>query len=354
MKLNEHNILFVNKSEISSHTVEEAHSLKLNNWRDWYCSAGIRALYIHHDGLVYRGTCGVGGSFGSIYNEGIDVVDQLQYSWVKCDRDVCACGSDMKSPKVKNIEDTSIASTHRINKIDYSNLTVVDQVTNPDMIFCGEYSDHKLVIWEIGRRCNYDCWYCFPDSHNNYESHKTLGSLMHGLKNLSKSWATETDGESDKMIPSKMKFVFTGGEPTFNPDFLEFVTHLHDDLLHIAHTTTNGSHTPDYYAKLMKVSDIGFSAHLHYLETPNIYKKFLKNIESAANTKLNNRSASYNWLGVRIMLQPGKLEFAKQLYNDCKAITKIVEVDLLHGRDKKILPYSQEEIDWMINTNNNV
>lgn len=345
MKLNEHNILFVNKSEISSHTVEEIHSLKLNNWKNWYCSAGMRSLYIHHDGLIYRGTCGVGGSFGSIYNEGIDNVGQLKRSWVKCDRDVCACGSDMKSPKIKNIEDKSAESTYWIDKIDYSNLKVVGRVNDPDMIFSGEYSDHKLVIWEIGRRCNYDCWYCFPDSHNTYESHKTLGSLMRGLKNLNDYWAQN----------QKMKFVFTGGEPTFNPDYLEFVSHLHDDLFHIVHTTTNGSHTPDYYAKLMQVSDIGFSAHLHYLETPNIYKKFLKNIESAANTKHDNSSAALNWLGVRIMLQPGKLEFAKQLYNDCKnIIDKYIEIDLLHGRDKKILPYSQEEINWMIDTNNHV
>lgn len=340
---NEHNILFVNKSEISSHTVEQVHSLKLNNWRDWYCSAGIRSLYIHHDGMVYRGTCTVGGAFGTIYNSSIDKMSELR-SWVKCDRDVCACGPDMQSPKVKNIENTTVVTPRAIEPLDYRNYTVVDQAQDPDMVLCGAFSRYKLVIWEIGRRCNYDCWYCFPDSHNNYESQKTLGSFMHGLSNLVKFWG-----------PDKMKFVFTGGEPTFNPDFLEFVTHLHDDLFHIAHTTTNGSHTPDYYAKLMRVSDIGFSAHLSYLETPNIYKKFLKNIESAANARRTDKSAGLNWLGVRIMLQPGKLEFAKQLYSDCRNIVdRNIVIDLLHGSDKKILPYSQEEIDWMISTNEHV
>jgi hypothetical protein len=98
----------------------------------------------------------------------------------------------------------------------------------------------------------------------------------------------------------------------------------------------------------MQVSDIGFSAHLTYLETPNIYKKFIKNISAAVESKQSNETANLNWLGVRIMLQPGKLEIAKRLYDDCKTIIDNVTIDLLHGKNKKILEYSQEEIDWML------
>lgn len=167
---------------------------------------------------------------------------------------------------------------------------------------------------------------------------------MHGLANLSRFWGNNT----------KMKFVFTGGEPTFNPNFLEFVTHLHDDLFHIVHTTTNGSHTPEYYSKLMQVSDISFSAHLTYLETPAIYKKFVGNVKTAFDTKNSMEGANLNWLDVRIMLQPGKLELAKQLHSDCKDTGANVNIDLLHGKNKKILPYSTDEINWMIESNSNV
>jgi hypothetical protein len=62
-------------------------------------------------------------------------------------------------------------------------------------------------------------------------------------------------------------------------------------------------------------------------------------------------NASLNWLGVRIMLQPGKLDMAKTLYTDCKEVTPNVTVDLLHGNNKQILPYSQEEIAWVTETN---
>ena len=344
-KFDEQKLIFINKKEISTHTVEDVHSLKLNYWRGWYCSAGIRSLYIHHDGLIYRGTCAVGGALGSIYNSGLGGGEKETgwlYNWVMCDRETCACGTDMQSPKVKNLADTKLISIDGgFKEVDYNNFAVVDQVQDPNMIFCGAFKHYKLVIWELGRRCNYDCSYCFPDSHNNYESYKTLGSLMQGLKNLSEGWA----------VDQKMKFVFTGGEPTFNPDFLEFVTHLHDDLQHISHTTTNGSQTPEYYAKLMQVSDIGFSAHLSYLENPKIYAKFVKNVASAADSKKTNDLSDLNWLGVRIMLQPGKLELAKQLYHDCKGITTNVVVDLIHGRDKQIIPYSQDEIDWVAESN---
>lgn len=336
--INEQKILFLNKSDISVHDADELHSLNLNKWKGWWCSAGIRSLYINHDGNIYRGTCETSGLRGNIYNTGIG----KNYKWIECDKEVCACGSDMQSPKVKDIKDIGIVTSSYIKPLDYSNLNIVDQVTNPDVIACGAFSQYKMVIWEIGRRCNYNCWYCVPDSHNNYESHKTLGSFMHGLDNLNEYWSEN----------QKMKFVFTGGEPTFNPDFLEFITHLHDDLLHIVHTTTNGSHTPEYYSKLIKVSDIGFSAHLNYLETPNIYKKFIKNIESAVTTKANNTSAGFNWLGVRIMLQPGRLDLAKQLYKDCKNVIGNITIDLLHDKNKQIMPYSQEEVDWLIENNN--
>jgi hypothetical protein len=51
------------------------------------------------------------------------------------------------------------------------------------------------------------------------------------------------------------------------------------------------------------------------------------------------------------MLQPGKLDMAKTLYTDCKEVTPNVTVDLLHGNNKQILPYSQEEIAWVTETN---
>lgn len=339
--VDEQKILFMNKSEIAVYDADQLHAQKLNNWNGWWCSAGVRSLYIQHDGMVYRATCELGGVVGSIYN--VNFASHLTKDWIKCTRNTCACGSDMQSLKVLNEEDTKLATWFKMEDIEYSNLQLVDKVDSPTISFCGAFKNYKLVVWELGRRCNYDCWYCTESSHNNYEAHKTLGTLMNGLESIQLFWA-----QGDKM-----KFVFTGGEPTFNPDFLEFVTHLHDNLFHIVHTTTNGSHNEAYYKKLIQVSDIGFSAHLTYLENPKMYDKFLKNVKAAEESRLSTEESKVNWLGVRIMLQPGKLDLATRLYNDCKKITSNITIDLLHGHDKKIIPYAEKEIIWMTKENGN-
>jgi len=342
-KIDENKILFVSKDSISTHWPEELHGQNLNNWNGYWCSAGIRSLYIQHDGMVYRATCELDGVQESIYNISFNSVKLTD--WIQCTRDVCACGSDMQTPKVKNFEDTHIVSQDEIKDIDYNNLKLIDHVENPDVIFCGAFKQYKMVIWELGRRCNYNCWYCTESSHNGYEAHKTLGTLQYGLKNLTKHWSKG----------QVMKFVFTGGEPTFNPDYLDFVIEL-KELGHIIHTTTNGSHTEDYYSRLMQVSDIGFSAHLTYLENPKMYDKFISNIAAAHESKKSDETANLNWLGVRIMLQPGKLSLAKKLYKDCKSIIDNVVIDLLHGHEgtKTIISYSEDELAWAKEKNNDL
>jgi MoaA/NifB/PqqE/SkfB family radical SAM enzyme len=332
--IDKNKIIFLNQKDISDHTTEEVHSLGLNNWKDWWCSAGLQSIYITHDGSIFRGTCTVGGYYGNIYEQmDADWVWNPLKSCIQCTRDLCACGSDMHAPKVKNEKDLSLI----FDKEDLDKYNIVPQVTDPEKVFCGVWNEYKLVIWELGRRCNYDCWYCFPSSHNNYEAHKTLGSLLHGYEILKKFWAKN----------ERMKFVFTGGEPTFNPQYLAFLEHLKSQD-HIIHTTTNGTHNRDYYSKLMRLSDIQFSAHLSYLNEPKSFDKFLDNIRACADVKTTD---NLNWLGVTIMLQPGRLPLAKHLYNECKKILDNVNVNLLHDLDKKIIEYSKEEIDWLVSLN---
>jgi hypothetical protein len=96
----------------------------------------------------------------------------------------------------------------------------------------------------------------------------------------------------------------------------------------------------------MQFSDIGFSAHLTYLENPKMYDKFVSNVAAAYESKKSDEEANLNWLGVRIMLQPGKLSLAKKLFKDCKSIFDNIVIDLLHGEGKTIISYSEEELQW--------
>ena len=329
--LDSHKICLVNSNtkEKSYFTVEELRGKNLNEWKGWWCSAGIRSIYIHHDGLIYKGTCEEGGIIGSIYNTGFPT-DKIA-EWIQCTKNNCVCGSDMLSPKVKEFNDIETLYNSKSEIVDYS--TVPSKINNPNIVYSLAFDEYKAVIWEIGRRCNYDCWYCFPDSHNNFESQKSFGTLKAGFEALSTLWAND----------ERLKFIFTGGEPTFNPDFLEFATYL-KNLGHMIHTTTNGSHKAEYYSQLAKISEITFSAHLKYLENQNMFDKFVLNVKTCkeAQELINN-----NYLSVRIMLDPGKLEIAKRLYDECTKIIKTVFVDKIHGSDKSIIDYSVEELEWI-------
>lgn len=71
--------------------------LKINQYKDWFCSAGIESLMINWDGEVYRATCRVGGSLGNIYNETFVAPNEN----IKCTRNYCTCAADIPLTKVK-------------------------------------------------------------------------------------------------------------------------------------------------------------------------------------------------------------------------------------------------------------
>ena len=38
-------------------------------------------------------------------------------------------------------------------------------------------SNQMVVTWDIGRRCNFDCVYCDPLTHDNFSPHANLKTL---------------------------------------------------------------------------------------------------------------------------------------------------------------------------------
>ena len=78
--------------------------------------------------------------------------------------------------------------------------------------------DNLTVTWDVGRRCNYDCTYCPPHRHDNFSPHANLETL--------KKTGRFIFDYANLMMPYKknkgININFTGGEPTNNPNFLEF------------------------------------------------------------------------------------------------------------------------------------
>lgn len=340
-------IFFDRNLDFRSYSVESIHSLGLNYWKDWQCSAGIRSIYVDFDGNVFRGTCGVGGWYGNVFNvTGLTNAEHLRDNqWITCTKPVCSCGADMASPKVKNKENI-IQYFNENSKSNDLKLKNKKQNIDVEGVFCQSVDMFKTIIWDIGRRCNFNCWYCSKNSHNNYEAHKNYPMLEAAFNNLNSSW----------ILNERTKFVFTGGEPTVYKDYLPFVKMLKEKD-HIIHTTTNGSNNPDYYAELAESSEIVFSIHLNYVKQFGI-DKFLNSVLAACETTktgfLKNTSAQFNWVTVRIMLDPGNLEIAKETYNSFKERCSqyrnfVLSVDLVHQTDSDhlIINYFEEELEWV-------
>lgn len=343
------NIFLIDKDKrYSKHSVEELHSLNLNQWTGWWCSAGLRSIYIDFDGNVWRATCGEGGWIGNIscqtgLNNSIDLTDR---KWILCSKKTCACGADMTIPKIKNIKDKSKYFT---NDGKLSQLTLGDEIKHvtPNIVYSAENEKFKTVTWDIGRLCNFDCHYCSKNSHNNFDPVKNLKFFINAYENIKRWWNIDNE---------RIKFVITGGEPTVYKDYLSFVKILKQDN-HIVHTTTNGSNTVNYYSELARYSDLSFSIHLNYVKKLGI-QKFIDNIKSAAETTengySNNTDARFNWVVVRIMFDPGNLKIAKEIYKMIKEELNpyknfVLTVDTVHEADgnKILYNYTDEEKEWL-------
>ena len=338
-------LLLDDKGNYKGYSHEEIHSRQLNNWKTWWCAAGISSLYISHDGNVFNGTCQVGGWKGNIFNDGM----AFQKTWIECTANSCACGSDMQVPKVKHKHDIPKNQKYYIDEV----LTWVNQRKEineedhtkvmPATDFHFQRECYLQVLWDIGRRCNFDCFYCAPSLHNNYEAHKTLGSLENGYKILKDLWIGPN---------RRVKFTFTGGEPTFNPNYLDFLNLLISDR-HVIHTVTNGTRTSDYYRKLINMSSIGISYHFAGDSKDIGYQdRILKTIEEIIDEKKNNIKADQNWFGLRIMVPPGYVDQAKILKEKILNIPDnekcILNVSAVHKINKdELYDYDPEDLKWI-------
>lgn len=78
------------------------------------------------------------------------------------------------------------------------------------------------VTWDLGRRCNYDCSYCPSIRHDNFSPHASLEEL----KNSADFVFEYIDIYMEYRKFKYASIGFTGGEPTVNPNFIEFVEYF--------------------------------------------------------------------------------------------------------------------------------
>ena len=163
--------------------------------------------------------------------------------------------------------------------------------------------DFFYVHWNIGRRCNYDCSYC-PDSLHDFKSpHRSLKNLIEIAEKLKAN------------IPSskKIRIWFTGGEPTVNPNFLEFCKWLNNDGRFVVGLNTNGSRTKEYLLELMSyINIIQFSSHFEYVEED----KFLPSMKAISNYVSDKHGKS---MSLNLMMEPEHWDKAVRMVKYCIA-----------------------------------
>jgi len=276
-------------------STDELVGKRLNDTLGWKCGAGTDSLYIDMDGKVWNASCRVGGSLGNIWEDFTTPPE-----WITCSKKLCTCGADLFIPKSKTIENNSLLRKTQ-------NLPTEIEKNNQDLVkFVAmertHFSSKKQIYWEISRRCNYDCSYCWPWIHNNTDKHKDLELLMKATTLLEQKF---TKGE-------QVNFIISGGEPTANPAFLDWLRYLSVCGHHIS-LHSNGSRKPEYYQEIIKYGDLNLSVHFEFYNR----EKFIKVVEAVV---LEKRKNDIGHLEIKFMMAPHNHNEAISLEEDLKLI----------------------------------
>jgi MoaA/NifB/PqqE/SkfB family radical SAM enzyme len=109
------------------------------------------------------------------------------------------------------------------------------------MSFCAindKTENQLMVVWDLGRKCTYACSYCPPHRKNSWSPVAKLEELIKTADALDRY--AEIYNKHRK-TPFRTACSFTGGEPTVNPAFFDFLIYLQQHYPHWKRTlTTNG------------------------------------------------------------------------------------------------------------------
>jgi organic radical activating enzyme len=278
--------------QFADYSTDDLVGKRLNFFEGWSCGVGSTSLFVNMDGEIYGASCKVGGKLGNIYED-----FEIPEKWLTCSRNLCSCGADLFIPKVKNENDQHLLVKTNGQRPDLGKRAEV-QPHEISAIERTHASELKQVYWEIGRRCNYDCSYCWPWIHNKTDRHKTLYELI-----------TATEKVIEKFSKgARVNFIISGGEPTLNPDFLDWVRYI-NAMGHYLSMHSNGTRLPDYYRELIHYGDLNLSAHFESIKLD----KFVNVVAAITEEKVKKKNVRVGHLEVKMMMAPGRRPMALEL-----------------------------------------
>ena len=236
------------------YSVAEIKAKGLNHWKGWRCTVGMNCMYIDFDQQVWRGPCRVGEPLGNMLSDWT-----LPEEEIVCTRDTCDCGSSIKLPK-KNDD------------------TFLIPISPMEAFF---------VQWDLGRRCNFDCSYCWPSSHNKTDEWVNIDALKLVVDKIDRARGR---------FP--IQFNFAGGEPTLHPNFVELCEYIWE-MGHRIHVQTNGTAGVRKMQQLAHFAEISISCHFEFMNPHKAYRNIRAVL--AENGKLE----------VKMMVTPDPKSFEK-------------------------------------------
>lgn len=176
------------------------------------------------------------------------------------------------------------------------------------------------INWFLGKRCNYDCSYCSPHTHDAVSPFVELDTALRFADRVH---------DYCRLNNKTMKWSFTGGEPFIDPGFMDLVQHIGtNDTTIQMNVITNGSLPLEVYQRASPLfRNITVSLHLErsLIEIASILDK----ISNIGNCTVN------------LMMLPGRtqqvLEIVKQLQqqNTPFVVRKITP----NMENSQLLPY---------------
>lgn len=294
-----------------------------NNFKGWHCGAGLDFLWISNDGEVYGNVCRHSGAYGSVYES-----VQLPTSPMICPASACYCASDidiLKSSELKDFDNMQLG-------IDTNSLP---RYTGDRVLAVQAVRSHNTfrINWNIGKRCNFDCTYCPSTVHDNTSPHLNFATFKRAFDSI------RTQISHDKVL----SIVFTGGEPTINPDYMKIVEYAVSKNS-IVFTNTNGTASLDKLTTLRKAGGLYLSIHTEFSQLDKLKRKIQKLSE------IQNGQ-----LVVKYMLPLGGLsraiDFSNDMPNGSYQFKFNIEPLVDKGNNNKLLDYSKQELEFIRRSN---
>lgn len=204
--------------------------------------------------------------------------------------------------------------------------------------------DPFLITWDLGRRCNYDCSYCPSHRHDNFSPHATLQELKCTAEFLFEYISAVAEHRNDKTFHVS----FTGGEPTVNPNFIEFADYIKskrekykDQFTVKLDLTTNG-------AMSEKIADAVINS-FDYV-TVSYHCEAHDKLKAQALSRISQFHTSSIELKVNVMVHAQHFEECKQLCEHFES-TGVKFIPRVIGDDPDSKPnfahqYTAEQKEW--------